>query len=103
MKEVITLTMRLKKQLRIDQVLKINQLAKSYSGNIYLMSNSQNKIDAAKLPTLIAYLLTVKNGQALNFVINGDYPHLKLKDIELICSSTLARKRVHVLQPAIKN
>jgi phosphotransferase system HPr-like phosphotransfer protein len=102
MNKLIKLNLQVKKQLRIDQVLKLNQLAKSYEGKIYLLTKSKNVIDAAKLPSLITYLLTVKNGQALNLIIDGPFPQLKLIDIEEVCSSTVIKQREQVLPHALK-
>ncbi|MGM0876850.1 MAG: hypothetical protein ACQEWV_19360 [Bacillota bacterium] len=100
--KLMTLNIRLAKQLRINQVLKINQLTKSYAGKIYLLTKSKNVIDAANFPSLITYLLTVKNGQVLDIIIDGPYPQLKLNDLEDICSSTAFKKREQVLQSAMK-
>ncbi|MBO1512863.1 hypothetical protein [Metabacillus bambusae] len=102
MNKLMKINLRMKRQLRIDQILKITQLAKSYSGKIYFLSKSKNVIDASKFPSLITYLLTVKNGQALNVIIDGPFPHLIVNDLEEICSSTAIKQRQQVLQPAMK-
>jgi hypothetical protein len=102
MNKVLTLNLHLKNQLRIDQVLKINQLAKSYDGNVYFLTERKHIINAAKFPSLIAYLLTVKNGQALKMIIDGPYPLNVINRIEEISLSTAFNQKEQLLQPALK-
>ncbi|QGQ44497.1 hypothetical protein [Metabacillus sediminilitoris] len=102
MNKVLTLNLHLKNQLRIDQVLTINQLAKSYDGNVYFLTERKHIINAAKFPSLIAYLLTVKNGQSLKMIIDGPYPQNVLNRIEEISLSTAINQKEQLLQPALK-
>jgi phosphotransferase system HPr-like phosphotransfer protein len=92
----------MKKQLKIDQILRITQVAKSYEGKMYLLTKNKHVIDPAKFSSLITYLLTVKNGQALNVIIDGPFPHLIVNDLEEICSSTAIKQRQQVLQHSMK-
>ena len=100
--KLLTINLRFSKQLRIDQVLKINQVAKSYKGKIYLLTKNKNVVDATKFPSLITYLLTINTGQALNLLIDGPFPKHQLDKIEEITSSTTIRKRELGLHPAMK-
>ncbi|TXC89751.1 hypothetical protein FS935_15405 [Metabacillus litoralis] len=102
MNKQLSINLQIENQLRIDQVIKINQLAKSYNGKIYLLTKNKSEINAGSLPTLITYLLTVKSGQVLSVVIDGPYPQLKLNDLKQICSSTVVMQNHRVLQPALK-
>lgn len=102
MNKLIKLDLRIKNQLRIDQVMKISQLAKSYSGKIYLVTKNKHVINASNLPALITYLLMVKSGQELNVVIDGPFPYLKLNDLKEICSSSTGNQNYKVIQPAMK-
>ncbi len=102
MNKPITLQFTFENQLRIDQVIKISQLAKSYSGSIYLISKNKSVINCENFTTLITYLLTVKNGQEINLVIKGSYPHLKINDLqEIISPKTKFAKRA-ILPQAMK-
>ncbi|WP_226670104.1 hypothetical protein [Metabacillus litoralis] len=102
MNKLLTLNLQVENQLRIDQVIKMNQLAKSYNGKIYLLTKNKSVINTGSLPSLITYLLTVKSGQVLKVVIDGPFPELKLNDLKQICSSTIMRQSQQVLQPAMK-
>lgn len=102
MNKLMSINLRMKKQLKIDQILRITQVAKSYEGKMYLLTKNKNVIDPAKFPSLITYLLTVKNGQALNVIIDGPFPHLIVNDLEEICSSTAIKQRQQVLQHSMK-
>lgn len=98
----LTFQLKVESQLRIDQVIKINQLSKSYAGKISLLTKNNSIINTANLPSLITYLLTVKNGHVLNINIEGPFPQLKQYDLEQICSSAVVRKSHPALQPAMK-
>ncbi len=104
MNNLNSLTFQFKNQLRIDQIIKISQLAKSYNGNIYLVTKNESVINVENLSTFITYLLTVKNGQVMNLIIKGPYPHLKLNDLQqIITKTTKTRKeKRRILQPAVK-
>jgi phosphotransferase system HPr-like phosphotransfer protein len=102
MNKLMTINMHMTNQLRIDQLLKINQLAKSYDGNLYFLTKNRHVINAAKFPSLITYLLTVKSGQALTLIIDGPSPHFILRNIEDICSSTAINQKEKILQPVLK-
>lgn len=100
--KLLTINLRISKQLRIDQILKINQIAKSYEGKIYLLTKNKNVVDSAKFSKLITYLLTVNTGQALNLLIDGPFPKQQLEKIEEITSPTAIKKRELGLHPAMK-
>ncbi|MCV9887214.1 hypothetical protein [Metabacillus halosaccharovorans] len=102
MNKPITLQFTFKNHLRIDQVIKISQLAKSYNGSIYLVTRNKSVINAENFTTFITYLLTVKNGQEITFIINGEYSHLKLNDLKKIISSEAKLAKKPMLQPAMK-
>lgn len=102
MNKLMTVKMHLTNQLRIDQVLKINQLAKSYDGTLYFSTKNRHVINAAKFPSLITFLLTVKNGQTLTLIIDGPNPKHILGDLEETCSSTVINRQEKTFQPALK-
>lgn len=102
MNKLLTLNLKVEKQLRIDQVIKMNQLAKSYNGKMYFLTKNNSVINAGSLPSLITYLLTVKSGQVLKVVIDGPYPQLKLNDLKQICSANEMKQSRKILQPALK-
>jgi len=102
MNKLITFSLKVEEQIRIDQVMKITQLAKSYVGKIYLVTKNKHVINTANLPALLTYLLMIKNGQEINIAIDGPYPHLKGNDFKEICSTNTAQKSQRIIQPAMK-
>ncbi len=102
MNNLTSLNYQFKNQLRIDQIIKISQLAKSYNGNIYLVTKNESVINVENLSTFITYLLTVKNGQVMNLIIKGPYPHLKLNDLQQIITTKTRKEKRRILQPAVK-
>ena len=102
MNKPITLQFTFKNQLRLDQVIKISQLAKSYSGSIYLITKNKSVINCENFTTLITYLLTVKNGQETNLAIKGAYPHLKLNDLQEIITAKTKFAKKAILHQAVK-
>ncbi|MGM7719272.1 hypothetical protein [Metabacillus sp. Hm71] len=102
MDKLMTINLFIKKQLRIDQLLRVNQLAKAYDGKIYILLRNKSIIDAAKLPSLVTCFLTVKDGQALKILIDGPTPQQIINDLKEICSKTITLQQKHLLQPAMK-
>ncbi|KKI90763.1 hypothetical protein WQ54_18605 [Bacillus sp. SA1-12] len=102
MNKLMTLDLSIKKQLRIDQLLRVSQLAKSYDGKIYFLLRNKTIIDAAKLPSLVTCFLTVKDGQTLKILIDGPAPQQIINDLIEICSRTITLQQQHLLQPAMK-
>ncbi|MFC0272127.1 hypothetical protein ACFFIX_11755 [Metabacillus herbersteinensis] len=102
MSELMTTDLHIQKQLRMEQVLKINQLAKSYSGQIYLLTNKKHIVDASKLPSLMAFLLTLKNGQPLKIIIDGYNPASMMQELEEIYAIRSVRFSKQVWHPAVK-
>lgn len=91
-----------KHNLRIDQIIKISQLAKSYNGSIHLVTKNKSVINVENFTTFITYLLTVKNGQEMKLVIKGSYAHLKFNDLQEIISSKTKPARKPMIQQAVK-
>ncbi|UHA60412.1 hypothetical protein KDJ21_001090 [Metabacillus litoralis] len=60
MNKLITFSLKVEEQVRIDQVMKITQLAKSYEGKIYLVTKNKHVINTANFPALLTYLLMIK-------------------------------------------
>ena len=102
MNKPITLKCTFENRLRIDQVIQISQLAKSYSGSIYLVTKNKNVINTENFPTFFTYLLTKKNGQEISLIINGPYPHLKLNDLNSIVSSKTRSMKKPMVQAIVK-
>ncbi|PMC40265.1 hypothetical protein CJ195_00705 [Bacillus sp. UMB0899] len=102
MNKPTTLQFTFKNHIRLDQVIKISQLAKSYSGSIYLITKNKSVISCENFTNLITYLLTVKNGQEINLFIKGSYPHLKLNDLQEIISPKTRFAKKAILHQAVK-
>jgi|GEM_PF-6014630 len=102
MNKPITLKCTFENQLRIDQVIKISQLAKSYNGSIYLVKNNKSVINTENFSTFFTYLLTTKNGQEISLIIDGPFPHLKLNDLREIISSKSRSMKKPMMQAIVK-
>lgn len=102
MSELMTTVLHIQKQLRIEQVLKVNKLAKSYSGQIYLLTSKKHIVDASKLPSLMAFLLTLKNGQPLKIIIDGHNSASIMQKLEDIHATKSVRFSKLEWQPAVK-
>ncbi|AZB42181.1 hypothetical protein CEF21_07705 [Bacillus sp. FJAT-42376] len=58
--------------LKMEQAIELNQLAKSLNTDIYINADERSKVDVSKLPSLVAFLLTVSDDKELQIICDKD-------------------------------
>ncbi|MTH54628.1 hypothetical protein GKZ89_14585 [Bacillus mangrovi] len=58
--------------LSMEQAIELNQLAKSLNMDIHINADEGSKVDVSKLPSLVAFLLTLTGDQELQIVCDKE-------------------------------
>ncbi|MBS2968198.1 hypothetical protein J9317_05440 [Metabacillus sp. KIGAM252] len=58
--------------LKMEQAIELNQLAKTLNTDIYINADERSKVDVSKLPSLVAFLLTVSQNKELQIICDKD-------------------------------
>ncbi|MGD6818051.1 hypothetical protein [Metabacillus sp. 84] len=59
-------------KLKMEQAIELNQLAKTLNTDIYINASERSKVDVSKLPSLVAFLLTVSSDKELQIICDKD-------------------------------
>ncbi|MBD1383394.1 hypothetical protein [Metabacillus arenae] len=81
MSEMVSSKLLIENMLSMNQIMELNQIAKQYEGNIYLYTHNKSIIDVGKLPSLIAFFLTVKAGCSIKCIIDGQNTNTVLENL----------------------
>ncbi|MRX71508.1 hypothetical protein GJU40_04875 [Bacillus lacus] len=101
--KMLTSTFQIQKRLRMEQIIQLNELAQNYKGKIYFITGKKNVVDASKLPSLIAFLLTLGHNYELKALIDGEQTDDVLEKMEAVCSLKERKQyKAFSLQQAVK-
>jgi hypothetical protein len=57
MSQLVSTSLCTQDQLRMDQIISLNQLAKNYKGKVYFLAGKRSIVDVSKFPSLITFFL----------------------------------------------
>ncbi|RHW34180.1 HPr family phosphocarrier protein [Neobacillus notoginsengisoli] len=86
MKEIMSANVIILNKFHMKRMLDIFQAAKQFNGSTYLYCKNRT-VDAANLPKLVSFLLTVETGTALKIIAEGENVQRHLDEIQNICTS----------------
>jgi phosphotransferase system HPr-like phosphotransfer protein len=92
MNEILSSTVVVQNRFSFRNMLEIHQVVKKVSGTIFL-SSKQKVVDAASLPKLVSFLLTIDPKTNLKIIIEGTNikPHL-LQLTKMLANETSLKK-----------
>lgn len=89
MKEIMSANVIILNRFMMKKMLDIFQAAKQFNGSTYLYCKNR-AVDAANLPKLVSFLLTIEPGTALKIIAEGENVQEHLDGIQNICTSELS-------------
>lgn len=104
MTDVASSTIKLDKTLRINHVMKLNQLAKDYNGSIFLKHDSRS-VNLKHLTKAVSFLLTVGVQEQFEVLIKGANAVYILEQIDSVFKTSRngeASELFPLLQPTKK-
>ncbi|UAL53110.1 hypothetical protein LIT32_04750 [Bacillus sp. CMF21] len=87
MSQLVSTSLCTQDQLRMDQIISLNQLAKNYKGKVYFLAGKRSIVDVSKFPSLITFFLITSGSKQIKVLIDGDNPSEILKEMDTICST----------------
>lgn len=104
MQEIVSSNVKLRKPLTINQIVRINQMAKAYDGTIYLLGKGKI-INMKYLPKLVSFLLTVDPGQEFKIIVEGTNVQETILALKECCITSLIPQYMsekRLVSPALK-
>ncbi len=88
MKQIVSSDVSFTKSISMRRIMEIYHLAKKYKGTIYFIRDSKI-INIKHLPSLVSFLLLLREHQMFKIMIDGEEPQDFFQEIKEMCNLAL--------------